>query len=216
MSQLYMQVAEVIEKWITKKGGLKTLAFAKTVRQNAAVYSLSAETLKYKPTLEALLQSAGAATAAHRLEGVCVVEDDYCDRLRGALCCVQCAVLCGVCFLSLSSVSLFVSTPQLTHTRNTRSHARRRYKNVRAHHRHTTTDAANAVNSGIGMKAASKQFGVPLHDLVRLLFWGAGGIMVVVCCSFFTLTPPPSSPSLRARRRHCQRHHFDTEFDNYY
>jgi hypothetical protein len=68
MSQLYMQVAEVIEKWIAKKGGLKTLAFAKTVRQNAAVYSLSAETLKYKPTLEALLQSAGAATAAHRLE----------------------------------------------------------------------------------------------------------------------------------------------------
>jgi hypothetical protein len=44
------------------------LAFAKTVRQNAAVYILSAETLKYKPTLEALLQSAGAATAAHRLE----------------------------------------------------------------------------------------------------------------------------------------------------
>ena len=68
MSQLYMQVAEVIEKWLAKKGGLKTLAFAKTVRQNAAVYSLSAETLKYKPTLEALLQSAGAATAAHRLD----------------------------------------------------------------------------------------------------------------------------------------------------
>jgi hypothetical protein len=68
MSQLYMQVAEVIEKWIAKKGGLKTLAFAKNVRQNAAVYSLSAETLKYKPTLEALLQSAGAATAALRLE----------------------------------------------------------------------------------------------------------------------------------------------------
>jgi hypothetical protein len=46
MSQLYLQAAQVVELWLARKGGLKTLAFSNKVGKKAAVYSLSVETLK--------------------------------------------------------------------------------------------------------------------------------------------------------------------------
>jgi hypothetical protein len=64
MSQLYLQAATVVQLWLDRKGGLKTLAFAENVRQKAAVYSLSAETLKFKLVLDDLLIETGLRKAA--------------------------------------------------------------------------------------------------------------------------------------------------------
>jgi putative methyltransferase len=62
-----MQAAQVVELWLQNRGGLKTLAFSDKIGNKAAVFSLSCESLKYKPVLTSLFASSGVHAAAVKL-----------------------------------------------------------------------------------------------------------------------------------------------------